>query len=83
MANGEACIRCRKSETLHELEPENTCSEFKSEVRHKKQCPVLGCNGDCEETIRARDWRAEVESNRISNSWFLDQGQVYFVDLGS
>ena len=83
MANSEACRHCGEYETVHELEPEDTCGEFESEVEHLDNCPVIGCNGDCLETIQERDWRAKVYANWISNSWFMHRGQVHFVDLGS
>ena len=83
MANGESCKHCGEYETLHDLEPKNTCGEFESEFTHKAGCPVYGCDGDCAETIRKQVWEAEVLANRAANTWFLHKGQVYFLDLGS
>lgn len=53
MANGERCRHCGQQESDHEFPDEKTCSlGFKSEFEHKSRCPVLGCDGDCAQTIR-------------------------------
>lgn len=63
MANGERCIRCDFQETSHDLgealrsigrgkkKREIKCTKFVSEYAHKKDCPVIGCYGDCDAMI--------------------------------
>ena len=83
MANGELCRKCQKQETDHELYPEETCETFISEVRHKRNCPVLDCHGDCDAAIAERAWRAQCLENRARNAWFMSGPNGVRLDIGS
>jgi len=56
MANGERCKKCGYQQGSHEsseavLKSGKPCTGFISELKHAKKCPVLGCNGNCNDTI--------------------------------
>ena len=62
MANGERCRHCGQQETDHEYPDEKTCSlGFESEFKHKPNCPVIGCNGDCSLAIREAKRAEELQ----------------------
>ena len=69
MANGECCRKCGFQESTHNCEPELTCGSFISEVKHKKDCPVIECNGNCEEAI-AQARKISEEEIRASERRF-------------
>ena len=69
MANGERCRKCGFQETSHDLEPERTCGHFVSEVAHKKECPVINCSGNCEETI--------AQAEKASQEKFCEQERKF------
>lgn len=59
MANGEVCKYCGYQETDHDLgraklEGGHLCRGFVSTVKHKRGCPVLGCDGNCTAMIASR-----------------------------
>ncbi len=62
MANRERCKYCGYQETQHKPEIDEAikpngkrCGRFVSTFRHKRGCPKLGCDGDCDVMImRAR-----------------------------
>jgi hypothetical protein len=88
VANGEHCIKCGYQETEH-LHPqfardgEPPCKIFKSEVPHISGCPVIGCTGDCDETIREHAHSALCHAHWTENAWTLNpNGNLYFVDMG-
>lgn len=62
MANGERCRYCGQQETNHEFPDQNTCSlGFESEVRHEPECQILGCDGNCSQTIREAKRAEEIQ----------------------
>lgn len=70
MANGERCRHCGQYETNHEFPDHNTCSlGFESEVNHEPKCPVIGCNGDCSQTILAAKRDADSERARLEKMY--------------
>jgi len=83
MANGELCKTCGEQETTHELEPETTCGLFVSVFTHDPDCPVIGCNTDCAETIRQQAWEATCAYHRMTHVWFLSEGRLVVLDIGS
>lgn len=65
MANGETCKHCGYQETTHILgtavtEDGTRCFEFESTFLHKQDCPVLDCNGNCDERIAVEKWQEEL-----------------------
>lgn len=87
MANGELCIRCGYQETDHE-HPEykpggKPCGQFKSEVLHHKNCPIIGCSGNCEDTIRDMEWRATCERHSRENALLVTPHGIAVIDIGS
>ncbi|MDB5225391.1 MAG: hypothetical protein JWL87_343 [Candidatus Adlerbacteria bacterium] len=88
MANGDRCVHCDLQETQHDhpyYAPEGVspCGMFESPVKHEKECPIIGCNGDCQETLAERAWKAQVAENRLRNSWYMDPrtGNIVLVDM--
>lgn len=73
MANGELCRYCRKQETEHVLgeafleENGTPCPEFVSEVEHKENCPILGCDGNCDATIQRERENLELKYGKIED----------------
>ncbi len=72
MANGEVCKHCGFQESSHALgdallKTGEPCPKFVSEVEHKENCPVLGCNGNCDETIGLAARRLESKYGRIED----------------
>jgi hypothetical protein len=56
MANSELCKHCGYQETPHDLgtavlENGRRCTGFVSTVAHKSECPILDCNGNCDQRI--------------------------------
>lgn len=78
MANGERCKHCGWQETDHNLQINGACKRFRSEVRHKPSCPVLGCDGNCDETIKL----AEEPPVRRRDEIFVIVGDRV-IDIGS
>lgn len=65
MANGEECTHCGYQETDHDLkravkENGTLCHNFVSTFKHKRGCPVIGCEGNCDQMI-AESKRAKAE----------------------
>jgi hypothetical protein len=86
MANGELCRTCGWQETPHlfpEYGDETTCSEFISMVVHKKDCPVLDCNGNCAVSITRQNWQAKCEEHRMSHVAFMQGPHLIVLDIGS
>jgi|GEM_PF-1799798 len=88
MANGDECIHCGLQETVHKYphyarEGEVPCGTFTSPVEHHKDCPVVDCNGDCEETLAQQKFEADAAQNKLRNSWFISRetGKLVQVDL--
>lgn len=91
MANGELCIHCQHQETTHKYpeyaeDPKRPpCHRFVSEVKHHKDCPIIGCEGgNCERTIERRRWSAICQEHWAANRWgFIPGRGIFFVDAGS
>lgn len=70
MANNEPCKHCGCVEALHDIgeardAKNRPCKGFVSAVKHKRGCPIIGCFGDCEASIkRARDDEEFVRRRR-------------------
>ena len=65
MPNGETCKHCGEEESGHVLgyallSNDEPCEKFESTTLHMKECPVLGCLGNCAETIAKRASEHEV-----------------------
>lgn len=90
MANGDLCIHCDMQETTHK-HPEYAaegcvpCGNFESPVKHDPDCPVVGCYGNCEVTLKQRDWEATCAEARLRNSWYMDPktGNIVVIDLNT
>jgi hypothetical protein len=79
MANGELCKHCGYQEADHDLkkarkENGKRCYRFESEFRHKRNCPVLDCDGDCEKRIREEKERQQSILDRMAT----DQPAIFF-----
>lgn len=66
MANGEICTKCGQQEAKHDMgeafiAPHKPCDGFVSEFTHHEDCPVIGCDGDCETFIERERLRKERE----------------------
>lgn len=99
MANGERCKMCGFQESAHilgtiEYEAEGgsadaLCGCFVSEFPHLEECPVLGCEGDCEEAIAEADWALMVEERRLQQTIFFVRRpgflgiDIVVLDIGS
>lgn len=76
MANGEVCKHCGYYETNHdpdtapgvrcaELPSGKRCYRFVSERKHKRGCPKVGCDGNCDTTIaKAKAHKAHINRQR-------------------
>lgn len=70
MANGERCRHCGQQESEHDFVDRKICTlGFESEFEHKPECPVLGCDGDCEKTIKAAERDEEIERARLERMY--------------
>ena len=82
MANGELCRHCGFQETDH-IYYDDTCNKFETEFDHHEDCPELGCDGICEETIRKKRWAAICEGHSKRYAWTLVGPRLVLIDMGS
>lgn len=90
MANGEDCKHCGYQETDHDLERAvkpngRRCYRFVSVVRHKRGCPVIDsdmeCNGrHCNEMIRRKKLQEESAGQAPAILLITPHGTLYAGD---